>query len=444
MVKTKIAPTATKHILTIIEDDLSKIEQKITAVWHKKKNGIALAGFRKGHVPREHAENVIGFTNLYEDVIQEVVLEGVEKAEDKIVGVGEVAVEMFTEKQPIVLRTEVWLQPGVQLNSQAYKGIDVEVDDPQATDGEVDAFFQTKREEAAVVTTTAEPAQAGDVLTLSWTGVLEETGKPFKGNELQDQDVVLGSKYLIEGFEEQLIGVRGGETKQVEIFFPETWPIEEVRGKKALYTVEVKEVKNKALPELDDEFAKQLGYESLTDARQKVSEDICKNKEQQQQILIDNQLLAQLQMKCATDPLPECIVNQEINRMFNELLTQLNLSKDEYLKKSKKTSEEVAAEFSGRAQQNIRTRLILEAIANEENLVPTDEEREARYQEYQKAHSDLTMEQIRERVSDALVEHNLKIQKALDFVREHCNKKPKQKVVTPTQPAVEEVAEVNG
>lgn len=415
--KTKLNPTAVTYKMTIIEDDLSKLEQRRNQIWNEKKEEIALKGFRKGHVPQKHAENVVGFVNLYEEQIHELILEGIQSSDEKVVGVGEAVVELFSDGQPAVIRTDVWLEPNVDIESeQQFKGLQIRPEDTGVEDAEVDAILQGQREQAAITNSVDRPAQEGDVVVINYEGQLEGGGNAGK---MENHQVVIGSGAMFANFEQELIGLSAGSTHSIELQFPEDFQAKQLAGKKATYQVEVRDVQERELPDVVDDFAKQLGYESLADARTKIMDHLRTRKEDQSERLVEQQLLNALQIKIPVDPIPECMVENEAVRLCNDILNSTGMTKEQYLQKTSKTEEEFIAEMHNPAMTNVRVRLILEAIARHENIEVTEEQLEEVLQPYYTQFGEkLSKEEIRKRAPVEQLKKNVLIQEAMRVVRE--------------------------
>lgn len=421
MIKTKIAQQAPKYILTIMEDDMELLEKRRVEVWEVKKQEIVLKGFRKGHVPQEHAENAIGYDNLYEDVIREVVIRGIKESGQRVVGVGQASIDMFTKGKPVVVRVEVWLEPAVHVTLEGkklYEGLEVESPDTTVEEPEIDAVVQRVRESVATTKTVERESQTGDVVVVDFEGKLED-GSPFRGNKANDYQVIVGSGILLAEFEAQLLGVKAGEVKEVKLTFPPTWPAKDLAGKKAVFTTTIKEVKERNLPEVNDELGKQFGVEDLATARAKIRENLILNKEQQGRAQVEQQLLTGLIRAVPVDPIPQSMIQQQTNILVQNMLEGVGMTLEEYLKKAKVTEEDLINQHQQAAVIDVRSRLILRAIADAENLTVTPEEEEAALKmAHETQFKNMELETLRQQIDrDALV-LNIRVQRAVNHVRE--------------------------
>jgi len=446
VLKTKINPTAITYVLSIMENDIDKLEKRKTEIWDTKKGDVVLKGFRKGHVPQAHAESMIGHDNLYEDIIREVLNEGVGASGEKVVGVGQVSVDVFGSKQPVVLRVEVWLEPKVNLTEDKYKGLKVELDPVNVSDSEVEAVIQRHREVAATIEPVEREAQKEDVVTVSFDGKLED-GSGFSGNSVKEYRLVIGSGSLLPDFEAQLIGTKAGDVKAINIVFPANWNREGLANKKAIFTTTIHGVSKRDLPEINDDFAKNQGYVDLTDARSRLHEELLLNKKQQSKGAAEQQLLMSLVTNVSIDPIPRCMISNQVNTIISNLLKNLGLTKEEYLKKAKATEGDLVAQYEQAAHTDVRARLILKAIADAEKIEVTESEYEEAFKNLQ-AGTELTLEDIKARVNLDVISNNIKIQRAMDVVRNSAIIRDKvlplaTKVVDPVaQEETIEVAEV--
>jgi len=421
MIKTKIAQQAPKYILTIMEDDMELLEKRRVEVWEVKKQEIVLKGFRKGHVPREHAENAIGYDNLYEDVIREVVIRGIKESGQRVVGVGQASVDMFTKDKPVVVRVEVWLEPAVHVileGKKLYEGLEVESPDINVEEPEIDAVVQRVRESVATTKTVERESQTGDVVVVDFEGKLED-GSPFRGNKANDYQVIVGSGILLAEFEAQLLGVKAGEVREVKLTFPPTWPAKDLAGKKAVFTTTIKEVKERNLPEVNDELGKQFGVEDLASARAKIRENLSLNKEQQGRAQVEQQLLTGLIRAVPVDPIPQSMIQQQTNILVQNMLEGVGMTLEEYLKKAKVTEEDLINQHQQAAIIDVRSRLILRTIADVENLTATPEEEEAALKmAHETQFKNIEIETLRQQIDRDALALNIRVQKAVNHVRE--------------------------
>jgi len=436
MIKTKISQLAPKYILTIMDDDVAALEKRKTEIWEAKNPDIAAKGFRKGHVPRDHAENVIGYDNLYEEVAREVVARGCKESGQKIVGVGQAEPVVLAKDKPVVVRLEVWLEPAVRVvdttGKKVYEGLEFEQSDVSVDDAEVEAVIQRAREAAATTKTIERESANGDVVIVDFQGKLAD-GTAFRGNTAKDYQVVIGAGILLPEFEAQLAGVKVGQVKDVVITFPDTWPAKELAGKQAIFSTTIKEVKERNLPEVNDDFAKQIGYDNLAIAREKMQEDLKLNKEQQTRGDTDQQLLLGLMRAVQVEPIPQCMIDQQTSALIQNMLDNIGMTLEQYLKKAKTTKEEVVEKHQQAAASDVRARLILRAIAEAESLVATPEEEEQALQNAHKTQfQNVDIDTLRQQIDRDALTANVRVQKAMQLVRERAVAR-----VKPVAPKVE-------
>ncbi len=432
MVKTRLMPTAVTYVFQVAEDDKAKIQELLDKVWERKKDSVALKGFRKGHVPREHAENTIGFANLYEEVLHSILADAVRAADQKIVGIGRVDVRVFEKDKPIVMAAEAWVRPTAKVTDDGqYRGLTVQLDPVTVEEAEIDAVIQGQREQAAVTQTVDRPSQLGDVMVIDFEGKLEE-GQQLAG-KVENHSVVLGTGALFAGFEEKLVGLAASPNVQkVELVFPEEFSAKNLAGKKAIYDVLVREVQQRELPDINDDFAKRHGQESVAALREAVRVQLIAQKTAQNERLIEDQLLNRLQMVISVDPIPECMVDGEARRLMDGLFARLGMSKEDYLKRTKQSEEELFEQHHGPAMTNIRVRTILEDIAAREKCEVTEAELEEQLQPYYDRFSkEATKEDIRARAPIDQIKDNVLLKKAMQIVRDSVVIQPKTPVSPP-------------
>lgn len=432
MVRTKLMPTAIQYVLQVFEDDQTKIQELLDKIWAQKKDDIALKGFRKGHVPREHAESVVGFTNLYEEVLHAVLADAVRTSDQKIVGIGQVEVHTFEKGKPIILQAEAWVRPDATITADSqYKGLVVQIDPVVVEETEIDAVIQTQRDQGAVTQKVERPAQMGDAVVIDFEGRLEEGGKPLAG-KVEKHTVVLGAGTLFAGFEEKLVGLSASpEVQKVELVFPEEFSAKNLAGKKAIYDIVVREVQQRDLPEINDEFATRLGATNVAELREKIRQNITTQKGAQNERLVEDQLLNKLQMQIPVSPVPECMIDNEAHRLMEGLFARLGgMSKEDYLKRTKQSEEELLNQHRGPAATNVRVRTILEDVAAREKLEVTEAELEEQLQPYyERFAKEGTKEEIKARAPVEQIKANVLLKKSMQIVRE-------QAVLTAKEPVV--------
>ena len=360
--------------LTISSD---KFEDATLKAYNKLKTKLNVPGFRKGKAPRKLIEAQYGkgvffdeainivFPAVYSEAVKEQDLHPVDSP--GILNVEET-------ENGLVLTVEVTVRPEVKLGE--YKGIEVEKIEYTVKEDEVNDKLNTLREQnARYITVEDRPVQEQDMLSIDFDGSVD--GTPFAGGKGENFSLVIGSKTFIPGFEDQLVGVNVGEEVDVNVTFPETYHAEELAGKPALFKVKVNEIKVKELPELNDEFAKDVSefdtLEELKADTQKMLEEAAANKAKSE---LRNKIVDLAAKNCEVE-IPEVMVNGQIENMIKDFEYQLQyqgLNLENYMKFTGATVEDLKNQMKGEAEQRVKTSLVLEAISAAEKVEATDEE----------------------------------------------------------------------
>ncbi len=420
--KTKVSPVAPVHILTIMEDCQVRLDELKNKAWGHKKAEIALRGFRKGTVPQTLAEEKVGYDNLYEDVIKDIVTQACIETEERIVGLGQVYVDSFESGKPAIFRAEVWLEPKVHLQDiggcKLYEGLTIEAPDIEVEDAEVEALIQRMREGAAVTESVSRPSEEGDVLTIDFEGKIQSTGKPFNGGTAKDFKVIVGSGTMLHEFETQLKQLATGDETDIRVTFPDNYHAQDLAGQIAVFKTTVKDVSKRTLPEVDCDFAKEMSYSDLTTMRSDLHADLTKNKEQQSKMLIENQLLVQLIQKVMIDPVPECMVNDQIESNVGIMLQNIGMTLEAYLKKAKIAKEQLIEQYRNSSATDVRAKLILKNIAANEGLEATDEEKTSLLEVLLPDYAEKDQETLEKEVNFDTLTLNVRVKKAVEYIRE--------------------------
>ena len=266
-----------------IEVSPEELEGALQHAYLKNRKQITIPGFRKGKVPRQIIEKMYGPSFFYEDAVNELIPSAYEKAVDEceleLVSRPEVSIVQIEKGKPFIFTAEVAVKPEVELGQ--YKGIEVEKQDTAATDEEVDKEIDKERESnSRSITVEDRPVQDGDMTVIDFEGFVD--GKAFEGGKAEHYALVLGSGSFIPGFEEQVVGHKAGDEFDVNVKFPEEYQAEELAGKDATFKIKLHEVQYKELPELDDDFAKDVSeYDTLEELKDSIRKGIADNYERQ-------------------------------------------------------------------------------------------------------------------------------------------------------------------
>ncbi len=373
---------AGKNIVQLeIEVEAEKFEQGLQKAFAKNAKKFNIPGFRRGKAPRSLVERYYGEHVLYEDAINEVCPEAYEKAvgENDIHPVDrpEIDIKQIGKGKSLIFTATVTVKPDVELGE--YKGVEVEKSTAVVTDDDVEKELERVRERnSRLVTVEDRPAASGDIVTIDFEGSIG--GEAFEGGKGTDYELALGSGTFIPGFEDQLIGVAKGEEKEVNVTFPEDYHSKDLAGKEAVFKVTVKEIRFRELPNLDDEFAKDVSeFDTLEEYKADLRKKLLERAEHMAQHENEDKVVAKV-VENATVDIPPVMIEKQIDNLvydFRMRLMYQGLDLEKYLEIMGMDMKTFRDQFSKRAEQEVKTQLVLEKISQVESIVPTDEETDA-------------------------------------------------------------------
>ena len=359
-----------------IEVPAEELEKAIEKVYQKQKGQISIPGFRKGKVPRNMVEKMYGKGVFLEDAANDIIPSAYEKAyeecEEEITSAPKVDVVQLEAGKPFIFTAEVALKPEVKLGE--YKGVKVDKVDTEVSDEELDAAINKERENnARSIAVTDRPVQDKDETIIDFEGFVD--GVAFAGGKGENYPLTIGSGAFIPGFEEQLIGKNIDEECEVNVTFPEDYHAEDLAGKAATFKCTVKEIKEKQLPELDDEFAAEVSeFDTLAeykeDLKKTLTETKVKNAADAKEEAAVDAVIANAEME-----IPEAMLQTQQRQMVEEFaqnIQQQGISFDQYMQFTGMTADAFMDQVKPQAEKRIQQRLVLEAIVKAENIVPTD------------------------------------------------------------------------
>ena len=365
-----------------IEVPAEEFEKGLQKAYQKMKNRIQVPGFRKGKAPRKMIEKMYGAAIFYEDAANEVIPEAYEKAvsecEEIIVSRPDISVEQIEEGKPFIFTAEVALKPEVTLGE--YMGLEVEKAEASVSEEDVDREIDRQRENnARNVDVTDRPVQQGDIVKLDFEGFVD--GVPFEGGKGTDYPLTIGSGSFIPGFEDQLVGAAAGEEKEVNVTFPENYQAAELAGKAATFKCVVKEIKEKVLPEADDEFAQDVSdFDTIAEYRDDIRAKLLETKTAEAKQLKETRVVAKAVENAQMD-IPEAMIEDQVSRMaedFRRRIEAQGLTFEQYVQFTGMTPEQMTDQMRPEAETRIKNSLVLEAIAKAENIEASEEKVEER------------------------------------------------------------------
>ena len=405
-----------------IEVSAEELEKAIEKVYQKQKKNISIPGFRKGKVPRAMVEKMYGKEVFYEDAANELIPAAYEKAYDEcgenIVSTPKVDVVQIEAGKPFIFTAEVALKPEVTLG--AYKGIEVDKVEVTVSDEEVNAEIDRERERnARSISVSDRAVQDKDQTVIDFEGFVD--GVAFQGGKGENYPLTIGSGAFIPGFEEQLIGKNIGEECDVNVTFPEEYHAEDLAGKAAVFKVTVKEIKEKQLPELDDEFAAEVSeFDTLAEYKEDVKKNLTAKREKDVKNAKEDAVVDAI-IENATMEIPEAMVETQQRQMIQEFAQNIQmqgLSIEQYFQFTGLTAEAMMEQVKPQAEKRIKSRLVLEAVAKAENITVSDEDFDkevAKMAEMYQMEADKVKESIGEEGKKQMME-DLAVQKAAEFV----------------------------
>ncbi|MGG0837366.1 trigger factor [Bacillus paralicheniformis] len=410
-------------VLTV-EVDADTFNKALDDAFKKVVKQVSIPGFRKGKVPRGLFEQRFGVEALYQDAL-DILLpveypKAVEEAGIEPVDRPEIDVEKIEKGENLIFTAKVTVKPEVKLGE--YKGLGIEKDDTAVTDEDVQNELKSLQErQAELVVKEDGKVEEGDTVVLDFEGFVD--GEAFEGGKAENYSLEIGSGSFIPGFEDQLVGLEAGAEKDVEVTFPEEYHAEELAGKPAVFKVKIHEIKAKELPELNDEFAKDVDEEVETLAE--LTEKTKKRLEEAKENEADAKLREELAVKAAENAeadIPQAMVDTELDRMmkeFEQRLQMQGMNLELYFQFSGQDENALKEQMKEDAEKRVKSNLTLEAIAKAENLQVTDEEVEEELSKMAEAYN-MPVENIKQAIgSTEGMKEDLKVRKAIDFLVEN-------------------------
>ena len=412
-----------------IEVPTEELEKAVEKVYQSQKKNISIPGFRKGKVPRAMVEKMYGAEVFYQDAANEIIPDAYEatlkEVEEEIVSMPEVDVVQMKKGEPFIFTAEVALKPEVKLGQ--YKGVEVDKIDVTVSDEEVEAEIEKEREKnARTVEVTNRAVKDGDTVSLDFEGFVD--GVAFEGGKGENYPLTIGSGAFIPGFEEQLVGTEIGADVEVNVTFPEDYQADNLAGKAAVFKCKVNEIKEKQLPEVDDEFASEVSaFDTLeaykADLKQNLEDKKFKEAKSAKTDAVIDAIIASSEMD-----IPEAMIKTEQRQMLNDFAQRMQmqgLSMEQYFQFTGTTADMLMEQSKPQAEQRIKTSLVIDAIVAAENIEATEEEFAEEVKtmaEVYQMEEDKIVETLGEQ-GKASVMKDIKAKKAAEFVTENAVEK---------------------
>lgn len=405
-----------------IEATAEDFEVALEKAYQKNKNKLNVQGFRKGKAPRSVIEKMYGVGIFYEDAANEIIPEAYEQAAEEskldIVSRPDIDVVQIEKGQPFIFTATVAVKPVVTLGQ--YKGVEVEKVAVEVTEEEVTAELEKVREQnSRMITIEDRPVADKDIAVIDFEGFVD--GVAFDGGKGEDYSLVIGSHSFIDTFEEQLIGKNIGEEVEVNVTFPEEYQVQSLAGKPALFKVKIKEIKEKELPALDDDFAQDVSeFDTLAEYKEDIKKSVLERKEKAAKTAKEDAVVDKL-IETATMDIPDAMVATQKRQMAEEFAQRLQmqgLSLEQYFQFTGMNANAFLENLEPQALKRIQSRLVLEAVVKAENITASEEEVEKQFADMAAAYQmevDKLKDLIGEKEKEAM-SMDIAVQKAIDLV----------------------------
>ncbi|WP_295730050.1 trigger factor [uncultured Limosilactobacillus sp.] len=411
---------ASKGTLTF-DIDVETIQKGINDAFKKTQKRITVPGFRKGHVPRAIFNQMYGEESLYQDALNDVLPDAYEAAiketEIEPVDQPQISIESMEKGEPWTIKAEVAVKPEVKLGD--YKGMSVPKQDTEVSDADVDAELENKRQQQAeLVLKEDQPAANGDTVVIDYVGTVD--GEKFDGGSADNYSLELGSGSFIPGFEDQLVGHKADEDVDVKVTFPEDYHAKNLAGKEAVFNVKIHEVKEKQLPELDDEFAKDVDedVDTLDALKDKTKKQLQEQKEEAAKSAIEDAAIEAAVKNAEIEDIPQAMLDQDTDRQVQQYLAgmqQQGINPQMYFQITGTSQDDLKKQFANDADKRVKTNLVLEAIVKDANLTASDDDIKKEISDLAKQFG-MEEDAIEKSLTKDMLAHDIEIKKAVDLV----------------------------
>ncbi|EEG78175.1 trigger factor [Dethiobacter alkaliphilus] len=407
-----------------IEVEQPVVEDALNQAYKKVVKQVSLPGFRKGKVPRPILESRFGPEVLYEEALEIMVPDAydnaVEEAGIEPIDRPEIDLVQMEKGKPFIFKATVEVKPEVELGE--YRGVEVTRELKEITEDDVEKKLDAMRHEHVKMHVVDGAVEQGDLAVIDFTGYKD--GEPFEGGSAEGHSLEVGSGSFIPGFEEQVVGMKAGEEKDIDVTFPEDYHSEDLAGKPVTFKVKVQEVKRKEYPELNDDFAAEVSeFGTLAELKEDVLNKLKEEEENRAKTVVEEKVVQAVAANSEA-PVPDPMVEREIDRMTGEMeqfLRMQGLTLEKFTSLTGKTMEDLREEKREEAGQRVKANLVLDAIIEKEGIEATDEEVEERIEKFAESYGQ-PVETIKEyfeaQGQSNVLRQEIKFRKAVDFLME--------------------------
>lgn len=409
-----------------------KVNEGLDVAFNRVKKSLNVPGFRKGKVPRQIFDEMYGEESLYQDalnaVLPEVYSAAVKEADIKPVAQPQVSVKSMEKGKDWTLTAEVTVEPEVEVGE--YKDLEVTPHPTRVLKADIeDELEHLRDQQAELVLKEDKPAEKGDTVVIDFVGKVD--GKEFDGGKGSNYSLVLGSNTFIPGFEDQLIGHKNGDEVEVKVTFPKDYQAKDLQGKDAVFDVTMHEVKTKELPDLDDEFAKDVDEDvaSLDELKEKIKERIKKQKVSAAHDAIQNEALDIAVKNSKIGDIPQAMIDDDVQRQIDQYMAgmqQQGVSPEMYYKMTGTNEDELRKQFADGSEKRVKTNLVLEAIVKKEGIEPSEKEINAEIKKLADQYN-MDEKQVRAALTDDMLKHDIAIRKVVDEITDSAKQTRKTK-----------------
>ena len=410
----------TNEVKLSFEIEAEKFDEAMKKVYAKTAKYFNIPGFRKGKAPMQMVEKQYGSSIFYEDTFNELVPDIYDEAikENNIDAVSrpQIDIQQMEKGKNLIFTAIVQVSPEVKIGK--YKGIELNKIEYNVSDEDIEHELGHMQEKnSRLITIEDRPVETKDIAVIDFEGFVD--GEAFKGGKAEKHELEIGSNTFIPGFEDQIIGMKVDEEKDINVKFPEEYFSKDLAGKDATFKVKLHEIKKKELPKLDDEFAKDVSeFDTLEELKNSIKEKIQTENDSRAKYELEENAIKTV---CENTPIdiPSAMIENEIENMMQDIKVRLSyqgLNIEQYLKMINKTEEDMRNEFKEQAERAVKSRLVLEAVAKTEKIENSEEENAKKIKEMAKNYGKKEEEVLKNEQLRKYVEENMKTEKAIKFI----------------------------